>query len=101
MNAKDELAARIMMLVHDEVKADTQRVLDLISDYKVEHTLGIEEMDFVRQVNHFLGAKKSEGICIPAATPDTTACHWKLLWLVVGLMFHNFYAYVQAIGTGS
>lgn len=62
MNAKDELTARIMMLVHDEVKPDTQRVLDLISDYKVEHSIGIEEMDFVRQVNHFLGAKKSEGM---------------------------------------
>lgn len=62
MNAKQELAARIMMLAYDEVRPDTQRVLDLLTDYRIDHTLGIEEMDFMRQVNHFLGAKKSEGM---------------------------------------
>lgn len=51
-----------MMLVHEEIKLDTQRVLDLLSDYRVEQSSGIEDMDFMRQVNHFLGAKKSEGM---------------------------------------
>lgn len=35
MNAKAELAGRIMMLVHDEIKPDTQRVLDILSDYRI------------------------------------------------------------------
>lgn len=72
MNAKQELAGRVMMLVHDEIKPDTQRVLDILSDYRIEHSTGIEDMDFMRQVNHFLGAKKSEGIA------DKTAHNYRL-----------------------
>ena len=72
MNAKTELAGRIMMLIHDEIKPDTQRVLDILSEYRIEHTTGIEDMDFLRQVNHFLGAKKSEGIS------DRTAHNYRI-----------------------
>jgi len=50
------------MLAYDEIKPDTQRVLDLLTGYRIDHSTGIEEMDFLRQVNHFLGAKKSEGM---------------------------------------
>jgi integrase/recombinase XerD len=62
MNAKQELAGRIMMLVCDEIRPDSQRVLDILSEYHIEYNLGIEDMDFLRQVNHFIGAKKSEGL---------------------------------------
>jgi len=48
LNAKQELAGRIMMLIHDEIKPDTQRVLDILSEYRIEHTTGIEDMDFLR-----------------------------------------------------
>lgn len=62
MNAKQELAGRIMLLICDEIKPDTRRVLDVLSEYRVDHSTGIEEMEFMRQVNHFLAAKKSEGL---------------------------------------
>lgn len=67
MNAKQELAGRIMMIAHDEIKPDPQQILDILAEYRIDHGTGIEEMDFVRQINHFLNAKKSEGHS-PAST---------------------------------
>ena len=72
INAKQELAGRIIMLAYDEIKPDTQRVLDLLTDYRIDHGTGIEDMDFLRQVNHFLGAKKSEGMA------DRTTSNYRL-----------------------
>jgi len=72
INAKQELAGRIIMLAYDEIKPDTQRVLDLLTGYRIDHSTGIEEMDFLRQVNHFLGAKKSEGMA------DRTISNYRL-----------------------
>lgn len=62
MNAKQELAGRIVMLVRDGIRLDAQRVFDFLSDYHIEYSTGIENMDFSCQINHFLGAKRSEGI---------------------------------------
>lgn len=62
MNPKAELAGRIMMLICDEIKPDTQRVLDILCDYRIEYSLALEEADFTRQINHFLGAKRAEGL---------------------------------------
>jgi len=72
INAKQELAGRIIMLAYDEIKPDTQRVLDLLTGYRIDHSTGIEEMDFLRQVNHFLGAEKSEGMA------DRTISNYRL-----------------------
>lgn len=61
MNAKTELTGCIMALVYDEIKPDTQRVIDLLKDYQVEYSTGMEDIEFNRLVNHFIGAKRSEG----------------------------------------
>jgi len=36
------------MLAYDEIKPDTQRVLELLTDYRIDHSTGIEDMDFLR-----------------------------------------------------
>ncbi|MFV0400962.1 MAG: site-specific tyrosine recombinase/integron integrase [Oscillospiraceae bacterium] len=61
MNAKTELTGRIMALVYDEIRPDTQRVIDVLKDYQVEYSSGLEEMEFSRIVAHFIGAKRAEG----------------------------------------
>lgn len=62
INAKDELAGKIMMLIHGAAQPDARRMGDILSDYKIEHRPDEEEMDFTRQVNHFIYAKLAEGI---------------------------------------
>lgn len=51
-----------MMLAYDEIAPDIQKVLDMLTDYRIENATGIEQMDFARQLNLFLDAKKSEGL---------------------------------------
>lgn len=62
MNAKSELAGRIMMLVCDEVQPNSQRILDILKDYKIEYSADMDEADFNRAINNFLGAKRAEGL---------------------------------------
>ncbi len=62
MNAKAELAGRVMMMLCDEIKPSSQQVLDVLQSYRVDYSTGMEDFDFDRQINHFLGAKRAEGI---------------------------------------
>lgn len=62
MNAKQELAGRVLMLVHDEIKPDTQRILDILGEYTIGYSSGIQDRDFLRLIDHFIFAKRSEGI---------------------------------------
>lgn len=62
MNAKQELANRIVVLAHDEEKPDTQKVLLLLSDYQIEYSTKLEMLDFQRQIEQFLFAKKADGL---------------------------------------
>lgn len=64
MNAKQELANRVFMLAYDEIKPNPQQILDILAEYQIDHGTSIENMDFTRQVNHFLGAKKAEGLAM-------------------------------------
>lgn len=62
INVKDELAGKIMMLIHGSAQPDARRISDVLSEYAVEHKSDAEEVDFMRQVNHFIYAKLAEGL---------------------------------------
>jgi len=61
MNPKTELTGRILALVYDEIRPDTQRIIDMLADYNVVHSTGMEDIEVYRHINNFLAAKRSEG----------------------------------------
>lgn len=62
MNAKQELAGRVLQLAYDEIKPDTQRILDILGDYTIGYSGDIQDRDLARLIEHFVFAKRSEGV---------------------------------------
>lgn len=62
MNAKQELAGRVHQLVHDEIKPDTQRILDILADYTIGYSGSIQDRDLERLIEHFIFAKRAENV---------------------------------------
>ncbi|MEG0542616.1 MAG: phage integrase N-terminal SAM-like domain-containing protein, partial [Angelakisella sp.] len=62
MNAKQNLADKLMLLVNEDSKPDFARVWETLSGYQIGYIAVEGGADFKRQVDHFIFAKRSEGV---------------------------------------
>lgn len=62
LNAKNELAKRLVAMISGEIPASTEAINDILKDYTIQREAEEEKSDLRKRIWNYLGAKRIDGL---------------------------------------